>query len=150
MIQDTKTQFVILLLVASAGFAFGSWSVKSTTDVKTTTQQSNATQDKNSHTRITVTDVRTKDGTETKTVVADRVSNDVSIDTTSMQTQQTHVTTGKTSTVNISLLGAEDFAQGFIKPTYGLSVSKEILGPVTVGAFGFMNGTVGVSIGLDF
>ncbi len=51
---------------------------------------------------------------------------------------------------NVSGLVGNDFSQGLIKPIYGVSVSREILGPVTVGAFGLSNGVLGLSVGLNF
>jgi hypothetical protein len=33
---------------------------------------------------------------------------------------------------------------------YGISVHREFIGPITLGAFGLTNGTVGLSIGVNF
>ncbi len=52
--------------------------------------------------------------------------------------------------INISALVANDFSKGILRPVYGISASKEFIGPLTLGAFGLTNGTVGVSIGLNF
>ena len=54
-----------------------------------------------------------------------------------------------TSKINISALAGVDTAARF-KPVYGLSFNKEFIGPTTLGAYGLTNGTIGVSIGLDF
>lgn len=145
-----KYQVLIALALTSAAFAFGRWSVKSTSMIKTQSIQTHQTDDKNTHTRVTVTDVKAKDGTETKTIVADRVANDVETDNTASTTQVQKTVEGKKSNLSISILGANDFGKGVLAPTYGLSVNTEVLGPVTVGAFGLMNGTVGISVGLDF
>ncbi len=53
-------------------------------------------------------------------------------------------------TLNVSVLVANDFSIRAIKPIYGVSVTKEVLGPITVGAFGLTSGTVGLSVGLNF
>jgi hypothetical protein len=151
MLGNPKIRLAILVLVTSAAsFGFGRWSVKTTSTTKTSVAQSHVTDDKNAHTRVTVTDVKAKDGTETKTIVADRVSDDVITTNSAVATTQIAAVKGKTSNINISLLGANDLSKGALIPTYGLSVTREVLGPVTVGAFGLMNGTVGVSVGLDF
>lgn len=52
--------------------------------------------------------------------------------------------------LNVSALVGNDFSRGVFKVVYGVSVSKEVLGPVTVGIYGLTSGTVGVSIGLNF
>lgn len=56
----------------------------------------------------------------------------------------------KTSTLNLSALAGNDFSHPQILPIYGLSVSKSLLGPITVGAFGLTNGVVGLSVGINF
>lgn len=56
----------------------------------------------------------------------------------------------KVKSLNVSALIANDFSRGILVPTYGISVSKEILGLITVGAFGLTNGAIGVSLGLNF
>ncbi len=50
------------------------------------------------------------------------------------------------SKVNLSALVGTDFTS----PAYGLHVSKEFLGPITLGAWGLTNKTVGLSVGLNF
>lgn len=65
------------------------------------------------------------------------------------KTKETIAVAPKTKT-NISILGANDFSQRLIKPLYGVSVTRELIGPVTIGVFGLTNGTVGLSLGLNF
>lgn len=35
-------------------------------------------------------------------------------------------------------------------PMYGVSVQKQVIGPINMGAFGFNDGRVGISLGLEF
>lgn len=49
-----------------------------------------------------------------------------------------------------ALYGAQASLSATFTPVYGLSISKPILGPFTVGAFGFSSGVVGLSVGLTF
>lgn len=58
---------------------------------------------------------------------------------------RTKVNVGR-SKVNLSLLGGTDFS----RPVYGLHVSKELIGPISVGLFGLTNKTVGLSLGINF
>jgi hypothetical protein len=53
-------------------------------------------------------------------------------------------------TINISALIGKDFHKSGFEPLYGVSVSKEFIGPVTIGAFGLTSSVVGVTIGLNF
>ncbi len=52
--------------------------------------------------------------------------------------------------INISALVGTDLSQPGIKPIYGVSASKEFLGPITLGAYGLTNGVVGISVGFNF
>lgn len=79
------------------------------------------------------------------------------IDLTTVTTDHSqHVETGNKSTtvmvkpkLNVSgLVGVSIHDPGL--PIYGISASKEVLGPITVGVFGLTNGLVGVSIGFNF
>lgn len=48
---------------------------------------------------------------------------------------------------NVSLLGGYDFQQKEL--IYGLSITKEVYGPLTVGVFGLNNKTAGLSVGIS-
>lgn len=49
----------------------------------------------------------------------------------------------------LALAGANP-KMGILIPIYGISVSKEVFGPFTVGAFGYTSGMVGLSVGINF
>lgn len=53
-------------------------------------------------------------------------------------------------TMNISAIMANDVSHSLLVPTYGISISKQVLGPFTIGLFGLTNGTGGVSLGINF
>lgn len=55
-----------------------------------------------------------------------------------------------TAKTNVGLLVANDFTNSIPKLIYGVSVSKELLGPITIGVFGYADRRIGVSIGLNF
>lgn len=132
---------VVLLVVA---FGFGRYSA--TPDIKITkTEDIKKVEDKNTHTKVTMTETKKPDGTDVKVTVSDEVANDV---ITINQDTKTQTMVSSKSKTNISVLVGTDMTR-FI-PVYGISVNKEIFGPVTVGAFGLMNGVVGASVGISF
>jgi hypothetical protein len=141
------------VVILTVTFAAGRYSV-SPPIVKTTehVQEAEETAEKRqTHTKETTVETKKPDGTDTIVTTVDQTVGEQKQqqDDTTKDLQQT-VTPPKKNTVNISVLGANDFGKGLLAPTYGLSVTKEVLGPVTLGAFGLMNGTVGISVGLDF
>jgi cytoskeletal protein RodZ len=143
-----KTKIIASLVVVLVAFASGRYSVSNPT-VKTheTTQTDSETKiDKNTHKVTTITEDKT--GKKVTTITEDT---DTKADKTkdSVKTIDQTVTPQKTGTVNISALAGFGLDSG-IQPVYGLSVSKELIGPITVGAFGLTNRTLGISVGLNF
>ncbi len=140
---DLKLHLAILAIIAVMCFAWGRYSVTPT---------------KISANVITTTDV-------VKDVVTDRVTTTTetpggpkSTTVTEHITSETNKTHNKTSvvtsdssrpTLNISLLAATNINEAF-KPLYGVSVSKQVVGPVTAGLFVLSGGTIGVSVGINF
>jgi hypothetical protein len=151
--MSIKYKIIISLVVLIVTFAAGRWSASqvSTKTIQTVTQNDQKAEVKDTHTKTTITETKQPSGVDTTVTVIDQVQDDKTAEKdNSISNTQTVVTPTSKSKLNISVLGAEDFSKGFTQPTYGLSVSREIIGPITAGAFGLANGTVGVSIGVDF
>lgn len=81
--------------------------------------------------------VKNKDGSSTTTIVTDR------------ETKKKDVTSAPKPNLNVSALAGVDVTSKFA-PVYGVHVTKQVLGPVTVGAYGLTTGIVGVSLGVTF
>jgi len=54
------------------------------------------------------------------------------------------------SRLNVSALGGVDFSKGYAQPVFGAAVTKDIVGPVSIGIWGLSNGTIGASVGVSF
>lgn len=102
--------------------------------------------------------------TKTETKVVDRVLTITKIvkqpngetDTT-ITTDETKNTSIASSTktplkkvTNISALMGMNFEATVPRQVYGISISREILGPMTLGIYALTNRTIGVTIGIDF
>jgi hypothetical protein len=133
-----KVLAIILLVLLS--FAMGRRSAKSVTiDTQTQTHEDTKTQD---HKKTVITEQ--PNGIKT-TVITD----DIKSETVETQVQQTHeVVNAKKPVINVSALVGTDYTS--LKPIYGMSVSKEFLGPVTIGVYGMTNHMIGLSLGIDF
>lgn len=142
--MSIKTQLIILGAVSLVAFASGRYTAKAP-DVAEAIKA--VTQD-NTHQDVHTTKVivQTPDGTVKTTETTDTQTQTVE----KIATQESEKITSPKSTLNISALVAEDFSKGTLTPIYGVSVSKEFSGPVTVGLFGLTNGTLGVSLGINF
>ena len=145
----TKTKVILGAFSALFIFAAGRYSVQSPTiktkesiDVNTDIKKA-----KDTH-KVTTIIKDPKTGEEITTITEDTKENTDKTKESVTKIDQT-ITPPKTGTVNISALGAMDFG-GTFKPAYGVSVSKEFIGPITVGAFGLTNGVIGLSLGLNF
>lgn len=117
---------------------------KTTTQVITTDTTKKTETKQRTHTTI----VKRPDGTEVTTV-------DTTTDTTTDEREHSREVTKVVESsqnkknLNVSLLVSYDLTQPGI-PDIGISVSKEIIGPVTVGAWGMRSGVVGLSVGINF
>lgn len=144
----TKTKIIVSIVVMAVAFASGRYSVSNPT-VKThevVNTDSDTKVNKETHKVTTITE--DKDGKKTTTITEDSDTKADKTTDTNKTLDQT-VTPQKTGTVNISALAGLSF-DGTFKPAYGASVSKELIGPLIVGAFGLTNGTIGLSLGLNF
>jgi len=141
---STRTKVIISVVVVLGAFATGRYSANSPTvktDIKTDTD-TQAQRDTHKTTVITE-DPKTKN--KTITITEDTI---VNTQTVAKTDDKTTVTASK-SIINISALAGLDTSRGFV-PVYGLSANKELIGPITVGAFGLTNGVIGVSVGFNF
>lgn len=145
MSQITK-YLIVLLAGVGLGYALMPKKVETKT-VMVETKQTEA--ERNKHKETTTTEVVKPDGTKetvTKTTEDSNTQKTVKDDT---RTESEKTVTYGGPSIGVRLLAATDFSAG--KPIdYGVSVDKRLLGPITVGAFGFRSGVVGLSLGLQF
>ena len=148
-----KREVSLVLIGLLATFAAGRYSVQDKPAVKiiqTVQQETKQDEKKDTHTITKVLYIKEPNGavettTTMDTVVADHV--DTKVDEV-VHTQET-ITPVKRSKINLSVIAAENLTSPGI-PLYGMSIQKEVLGPLTAGVWALNNGTVGISIGIDF
>lgn len=153
---------VVSLLVA---FAAGRHSVPVSvkTEVKTAETEKKASDtktvtDRDRHKKTDIITVERPDGTkETHTVITDDTDTTRKTDSKS-NTEIAKASDSKSETVrssghlNLSVLagGKISFSSSPIMPVYGACVSRNLVGPITIGLFGLSDGVGGVAVGLDF
>ena len=154
MTLPTKNQVILLVVALAVAFAFGRYSVSQTPTVSVTADtksldKKQTAQDTHTVTKTTETVAPSGAKTIDVTTTTDTVTKVV--DTDKQEDKTNSVTTpSKQSKWNVAVIGgidATNIAKGL---TYGASVNKEVIGPVTAGVYGLSNGNFGVSIGLNF
>lgn len=161
--MDLKYKIGIGVVVVGAAFAVGRFTspVKTkivTQIVKDENKTTKENEDKNTHKQTITKEHVNSDGSKdiTTTIVEDgNVKKDKNIqdDTKTVEKQETTVTKGSSGAgLTISaLVGTNPFVdRHIIVPVYGGLVSKQLLGPLSIGAFGFNSGLIGGSIGVTF
>lgn len=132
--MKNKVLLVIGILLFASGFFAAKYKYSQATD-KTKTEDKD-------HTITKIIEHKHKDGSsDTVTVIDDKKSH---------KETEIHTKPIDTSKLNLSVLAANDFSQSIVKPVYGLSISKELIGPITLGLFGFTDRRMGISIGVNF
>jgi hypothetical protein len=141
--QITFISSIILLLMALSYLAGKQHATLK--DVKTTTQD-NKTVD--THTVKTETETKKKDGTIQIVTTTDTVQS--TVDKKTVDTDIKNIS----PKWNISAMVGEDLSSITSGPKYGLSITRiysiPIIGPITIGGFGFTSGLIGVSLGKSF
>lgn len=146
--MTTKFKALLVLMALLSAFAFGRYS--STLTTTTTTEDKTKLQDDTitkSHT-ITVI-LKRPDGSSTTTETTDTTAK-ANITENQDDKSKIVVQTQKKSQFNVSVLLVPTITNNALAPKYGLSITHELIGPVTVGLFGIDNGTIGLSLGLNF
>jgi hypothetical protein len=150
-----QLKYKIIIGIASllAAFAFGRYSVS---QPKVVTKETIATDDKKkedtqTHTVTKTVIVEAPGGAKTTTTVVDTQVNDkVQDDDLTHETLSQTVTPAKVGTLNVSALASTNVNNPSAGLAYGMSVTKAFIGPINAGLWGLNNGTLGVSIGINF
>ncbi len=158
-----KQKVIIGTIALATAYAAGRWAspTKVVTKVQTVTvqQKVDKTQtdtNRDKHVKTVVHEVRKPDGEVIKTVTITqdtqtaRQTHKVATDDIDKTKSSEKEVTYTQSKVTLSALAGVSFAGVAPQMVYGASITKPVLGPVTVGAFGLSNGTVGASLGLTF
>jgi hypothetical protein len=150
-----KTKIIITIVALLTSFAIGRWAAPEKVKIEkqvVTREKQVYTKDKDDHKKTTTTEVDKPDGTKTITTVITDDNSTKSTDTTDTATKETdtkEVTRG-TSKVTLSALGGAHLGLGSQPTVYGGMISKPVLGPITISAWGLSNATIGMGIGLSF
>ena len=147
--MNIRTEISIGLAALIAAFAFGRYTAPKVPAISQKVddqKQEQVNTDKDVHKQTTIT--KKPDGTQTTVIVEDSTvkTEDKKQDTKKVDTT---ITPPKINTINLNALAGVDAFHSF-KPVYGAQVSKQFIGPVSIGLFGLSNGTIGVSLGVSF
>jgi len=159
--MELKNKIIIgvVYTVAVAGTAVYIMPTKTKIETKTVSvdkvvYKDKIVKDERLHKHITITKTQDTDGKiVTKTDITydykedDSKTDDVAKNDT-VTTDTTKEVTRAAPKVTLSMLGGWDLSRGL--PVYGVSLTKPIFGPFTIGAFGLNNGSVGLSFGFTF
>lgn len=146
--METKYKVILIVVSLVTAFAVGRYSAQKPSSKLQESVVTDTNQSKDQDTIKKTTIEKHPDGVETTTIVEETKTNTIRNTDQSLSLDKT-VTAPKINTLNISVLGGVDFSEA-PKTVYGLSVTKDIIGPVSIGVFGLTNSTVGASIGLSF
>lgn len=133
-----------LLIVTAVLVSFGAGRYYSQTLAVKSETITQVVEDSRKHVQTTTTTVKEPNGRVKTVKQTDAVSD------TKTEVKKDAVTeVAKTPKTNISVLIGYD-SPGLDKPYYGLSVTRQVLGSTTLGVWGINNGTIGLSIGVNF
>ena len=148
---STKTKVILVSAGLIISFASGRYSV-SKPEISTNTKADTTLQqevDKQLNTQTVIVYEKAKDGTEKTTETITDLSREETVaKEKESEAQVTTVTPPKNNQYRVDVLAGIGITNPY--PVYGASVSKQFIGPISLGAWGLSNGTVGLSIGVSF
>lgn len=162
--MTTKYKIIIVVVSLTAAFAAGRYTVPSKVitetkivEVEKKTQDQKQDVAKNVKKRTETTETLKPDGEKTTTIVVteetvtDKKTDKTTIVDKAKDEESRKEVISNQDKVIVSLLGGAKLINPGINPlVYGLSITKPVLGPIAIGAWGLNNGTFGMSIGLTF
>lgn len=146
-----KSVTVMALIIGSAAFLAGRLTAvqPASSETKVSEVKSTTEVDKKTHTQTTTVTTKSPTG-EVKTVTTTDTTASLDIskkkDTKEVDTAINY----KTKITNVSALVLADIHNIRSAPSFGISVTREVAGPLTVGVLATTNGTLGLSIGVNF
>lgn len=162
--MSTKYKVIAGVVAIIVAFGFGRWSAPQSVKTETKTAETDTSKtdtekevEKHKHTSTTTTDVTKPDGTKEHTTTTTEDTDNVKKDKQVAETDKTKSTeTSKEVTKSASrltlsaLAGAKLSLSSPVTPIYGGMVSKDVFGPISVGAFGLSSGVGGIAVGISF
>lgn len=151
--MSIKVKILISILVIGTSYAFGRYTAPEkikTIEVEKKVDTSKTDAEKNVHKKTTVTKTTKPDGTVTEvTEITDEsvISKKKTTTDTVTDSKSTEITKSS-GILTIEGMVSLDVKQGSV--WYGAHISRNLLGPIRIGAFGLTSGTAGVTVGLDF
>lgn len=158
--MKTSSKIILAIIALVVSYAFGYYEspekIKTETkivEVESKTKKTDS--DTNKHKDTKTTEVIKPDGTKTITTTVtedtNRKSDSTATDDTKKMEDITKEVTKSGSRLNLAILTGVNFSNLTSNPIiYGGSVSRNLIGPITLGIWGLTNSTAGASIGLQF
>lgn len=140
LLTDVRYKIALFLLVATAVtfFIIGRKSIA----VSQTIATDNIVKNDKGHKQTKTVTIKDKAGREKTTTT---ITEDTSSSETESKKLLTTIAQGyKYNASALMTLGINKI------PQYGFQISREFIGPITVGAFGLEGGTYGLSVGINF
>lgn len=143
-------KYLISMTLIIIAFAYGRYSAQKPETKTTITAKETSQEHKNEvvHTQTQTVATKALDGTTKTVTTTDTVSTTKSASEDRRSEDIKELTAAVKPKINLSLLTAYDFSDRNIR--YGVSINKELVGPITGGLWVTSDGTLGLSIGVNF
>lgn len=146
--MNLKTKVLIGIIACASVFAAGRFSAPE--KIKTVTieiEKKTTTADTTKEVHRKITTIERPDGTRETIVTEDTTSENKSSTTDDKSlTSSKEITKGSNTTI-LALVGVDFSTPGIM---YGASISRPVLGPISIGVWALTNKTAGLGIGLAF
>lgn len=149
--MSMKQGVIGLVVVFVLGCAIGRFSLPAKVVTKTVTVEAKTKDtDTTNHDKITVTETTRTDGSVTKvTQIQKNTTQDTKL-TDNKSSDTTKTVEYNTARWSVMAVATSHPLKGMFTPTYGGEIEYRLIGPIKIGALGLSDGTMGLSLGLQF
>lgn len=140
-------QIIILVSILIIGFTLGWFSSSSRTSAHSEDKKIDIKKDIGTHTTTTTTTTQVSPKQTQVVTVTDSDKTIIEDKRVESVTRDAPVAKSK---IHISALAGLDLSLSAPRPIYGASISKDFIGPISIGAWGLTNGSAGVILGISF
>lgn len=163
--MSNKSKAIIIVVACLVSFAVGRYTVpisvkeeSKEVDINKQVEKKKEERDVHEHRDVITKKVTRPDGTieiekrivEDKNTTDKKSSSDTSLVESDKESKKEVIRGGSKTNISVLFRSRDNVFKNHTFDVYGASINRELLGPITIGVFGFSTGSGGLSLGVNF
>lgn len=146
-----KRNIIIAVVALALAYLAGRYTAPMSTKTDITQNEKSKTKEEESTEKRTIKkEIVHPDGTKETVIIDEDIKKKKETEETKKETKIVKEETRAGSRTTLSALAGTKVKLGALEPVYGGMVTRDIIGPIHVGAFGLSSGVGGIAVGVSF